>query len=168
MAKATLLIVDDEDLVRWSLRERFTRDGYTVVEAGTAAGGVDQAPGADLVLLDYRLPDGDGLTVLRRIKDTAPDTPVILMTAFSTVENAVEAMRHGAYDYLNKPFDLDEVAMSVEKALETSRLRSEVKALRGSQARASASTPSLASRRRWWRQGAARRASQPVRRPRCC
>ena len=136
MAKATLLIVDDEDLVRWSLRERFTRDGYTVVESGTAAGGVDQAPGADLVLLDYRLPDGDGLTVLRRIKDTAPDTPVILMTAFSTVENAVDAMRHGAYDYLNKPFDLDEVAMSVEKALETSRLRSEVKALRGSHARA--------------------------------
>ena len=110
MAKATLLIVDDEDLVRWSLRERFTRDGYTVVESGTAAGGVDQAPGADLVLLDYRLPDGDGLTVLRRIKDTAPDTPVILMTAFSTVENAVDAMRHGAYDYLNKPFNLDEVA----------------------------------------------------------
>ena len=136
MAKATLLVVDDEDLVRWSLRERFTREGYNVVEAGTAAAGVEQVPGADLVLLDYRLPDGDGLTVLRRIKETVPDTPVILMTAFSTVENAVDAMRHGAYDYLNKPFDLDEVAMCVEKALETSRLRSEVRALRGSQVRA--------------------------------
>jgi DNA-binding NtrC family response regulator len=136
MAKATLLIVDDEDLVRWSLRERFTREGYTVVESGTAAGGLEQAPGADLVLLDFRLPDGDGLAVLRRIKETAPDIPVILMTAFSTVENAVDAMRQGAYDYLNKPFDLDEVAICVEKALETSRLRSEVKALRGSNARA--------------------------------
>jgi two-component system response regulator AtoC len=136
MAKATLLIVDDEDLIRWSLRERFTREGYTVAEAGTAAGGVEQALGADLVLLDYKLPDGDGLTVLRRIKEMAPDTLVILMTAFSTVENAVDAMRHGAYDYLNKPFDLDEVVLSVDKALETSRLRSEVRAFRNTQVKA--------------------------------
>ena len=136
MAKATLLIVDDEDLVRWSLRERFSREGYTVVEAGTAAGGVEQALGADLVLLDYKLPDGDGLTVLRRIKELAPDTLVILMTAFSTIENAVDAMRHGAYDYLNKPFDLDEVVLTVDKALETSRLRSEVRAFRNTQVKA--------------------------------
>ncbi len=135
MAKATLLIVDDEELVRWSLRERLTREGHTVVEAGTAAAAVEHASGVDLVLLDYRLPDGDGLTVLRRIKESSPDTPVILMTAFSTVENAVEAMKHGAYHYLNKPFNLDEVAMTVEKALETSRLRREVRAYRTSQSR---------------------------------
>jgi two-component system, NtrC family, response regulator AtoC len=136
MANATLLIVDDEELVRWSLRERFRRDGYTVVEAGTAAAAIEQVTGGiDLVLLDYRLPDGDGLTVLRRIKELAPDTPVILMTAFSTVENAVEAMKHGAYHYLNKPFNLDDVAMTVEKALETSRLRREVRAYRSTQSR---------------------------------
>jgi DNA-binding NtrC family response regulator len=135
MVHATLLIVDDEELVRWSLRERFRREGYTIVEAGTGAEAVEQVAGVDLVLLDYRLPDTDGLTVLRRMKELVPDTPVILMTAFSTVENAVEAMKHGAYHYLNKPFNLDDVAITVEKALETSRLRREVRAYRSSQSR---------------------------------
>src|SRR5687767_1140088 len=136
MALATLLIVDDEELVRWSLRERLRKDGYTVLESGTVAGAMERlTPAVDLVLLDQRLPDGDGLTLLRQIKESSPDTLVILMTAFSTVENAVAAMKHGAYHYLNKPFNLDDVSAVVEKALETSRLRREVRMLRGSQSR---------------------------------
>jgi len=87
------------------------------------------------VLLDYRLPDGDGLQVLGRIKAQAPDIQVILMTAFSTIENAVEAMKLGAFHYVNKPFHLDEVVLLVEKALETNRLRREVRSLRSSQKR---------------------------------
>jgi two-component system, NtrC family, response regulator AtoC len=135
MSGARILVVDDEELIRWSLVERMRAEGYDVVEAGTGEQALEHArDGVDLVLLDYKLPDMDGVTVLRRIKELDPDALVILLTAYASVETAVEAMKEGAFHFANKPFDLDDVAFLVSRALETTQLRREVRRLRASQA----------------------------------
>jgi DNA-binding NtrC family response regulator len=135
MSAPTILVVDDEPLIRFALRDGLTTEGYRVIEAGTAADAVAKSrEGVDLVLLDYRLPDGDGLSVLKQIKEHDPDTLVILLTAHQSVELAVEAMKQGAYHYANKPFNIDEITNLVAKALETTALRREVRSLRESQA----------------------------------
>jgi DNA-binding NtrC family response regulator len=135
MPAPTILVVDDEQLIRWSLKERLSAEGYRVLEADGAGSALARSEdGVDLVLLDYKLPDGDGLQVLRTLKERDPDILVILLTAFSSIETAVEAMKAGAYHYANKPFNLDEIALLVEKALETTRLRREVRTLHASQA----------------------------------
>jgi len=131
MPNATVLVVDDEPLIRWSLVNRLQEEGYRTVEAGTASEAVSHhRDGVDLVLLDYHLPDANGLQVLKQIKETDPDTLVIILTANTEVGVAVEAMKNGAFHYANKPFDLDEVMLLVEKALETTQLRREVRVLR--------------------------------------
>jgi DNA-binding NtrC family response regulator len=131
MGPATILVVDDEQLIRWSLRERLTSAGFDVIEAATGAEALAKAgDGVDLILLDYRLPDTDGLSVLRKVKEQQPDVLVILLTAYGSVQSAVESIKLGAYHYVNKPFDLDELLVTVNQALETSRLRREVRALR--------------------------------------
>jgi len=124
-----ILVVDDEKLIRWSLKERMTREGHNVREAedGKAAAAALDAELPELVLLDMKLPDTDGLTILRAILERAPQLPVIIITAYSTVDTAVEAMRVGAYDYISKPFDMDELSITVKRALEASTLRREVK-----------------------------------------
>jgi two-component system, NtrC family, response regulator AtoC len=136
MADATILVVDDEELIRWSLRERLRADGYDVLEAGSGKEAYEQIEkGVDLVLLDYRLPDIDGLTILEELKKTHADILVVLLTSFVDVETAVEAMKLGAFHFANKPFNLDEIAAIVGRALETTRLRREVKQLRASEGR---------------------------------
>jgi DNA-binding NtrC family response regulator len=124
-----ILIVDDEKLIRWSLKERMTREGHSVREAedGKAAAAALDAELPELILLDMKLPDTDGLTILRSVVERAPELPVIILTAYSTVDTAVEAMRLGAYDYISKPFEMDELAITVKRALEASSLRREVK-----------------------------------------
>jgi two-component system, NtrC family, response regulator AtoC len=124
-----ILVVDDEKLIRWSLKERLTREGHAVTEAedGRAAAAALDAELPDLVLLDMKLPDTDGLTILRSVVEKAPHLPVIIITAYSTVDTAVEAMRVGAYDYISKPFDMDELTITVKRALEASTLRREVR-----------------------------------------
>jgi DNA-binding NtrC family response regulator len=136
MPKATILVVDDEALIRWSLSERLQSEGYEILEAETGTGALEKLEeGVDLVLLDYRLPDTDGVSVLRKIKEFDQDVLVILLTAYATVDTAVEAMKLGAYHFANKPFNLDEVVATIERALETTRLRREVRQYRTSAAR---------------------------------
>jgi two-component system response regulator AtoC len=135
MPNASILVVDDEQLIRWSLAERLRADGHAVLEAATGQEALARvADGVDLVLLDYKLPDIDGVTVLRQIKEQDADILVILLTAYATVETAVEAMKIGAYHFANKPFNLDDISLTVAKALETTQLRREVRMLRASQA----------------------------------
>jgi DNA-binding NtrC family response regulator len=131
---AKVLVVDDEDLIRWSLRAQLEEGGYSVAEAADGRSALEQvSKGVDLVLLDFKLPDTDGLELLRRIREAHPDTVVILMTAHSTVQSAVEAIKGGAFHYVIKPFEVDEMTALVERALETTRLRREVRELRALQ-----------------------------------
>ena len=132
MTGRRILVVDDEESVRWTLNKALEQGGYQVDLAVDGPGGLLAAdePGVDLVLLDVRLPGRDGLSVLRDIRKRRPDLPVIVMTAYGTLQVAVEAMKQGAYDYIGKPFDMDEVLLVVGKALEAQALAREVTHLR--------------------------------------
>jgi two-component system response regulator AtoC len=131
MSARQILIVDDEELIRWALAERLRLDGHEILEAGTAAGAFELLDGhVDALLLDYRLPDDDGVAVMRKIHEMDPDLPVLMLTAHKDVEIVVGAMKAGAFEYLTKPFDLDDVAVRVERALEATRLRRELRTLR--------------------------------------
>jgi DNA-binding NtrC family response regulator len=125
-----ILVVDDDRLIRWSLCERLEAEGHAVVEAEDGESAVAAFDGAvDAVLLDYRLPDADGLEVLRRLRAIDSDVPIIMITAHSSVDHAVRSMKLGAFHYLVKPFELDEAVLMIERAQEMTRLRRSVRAL---------------------------------------
>jgi DNA-binding NtrC family response regulator len=127
-AAGTILVVDDEHLIRWSLEQQLRREGYGVLlaESGAEALGKARAESPDLILLDVRLPDADGLEILERLRAADPESLVIMITAHGGVESAVRAMKLGAHDYVIKPFDMEELTLTVRKALETRALRREV------------------------------------------
>ena len=128
----SVLIIEDEEGVRSALAKRLKLHGCTVDAVGSSRDGLKRLTDApvDLVLLDYRLPDADGLELLERIRRQWPDVLAIMMTAYTNVEVAIQAIRLGAYDYVAKPFSLDEMMVVVDKALEAKRLRSEVERIR--------------------------------------
>jgi two-component system nitrogen regulation response regulator GlnG len=129
---ARILIADDEDSLRWVLEKGLRQAGYDVSSAkdGESALRVFEAEPCDLVLLDIRMPGIDGLAVLARLRERHPDVHVVVMTAHGTMETAIQAMQKGAYDYIAKPFDLDEMLLLVERALSARRLTQEVARLR--------------------------------------
>lgn len=129
----TILIVDDNKDLRFTLSEILKAQGYDVIAAGDGAKGLSQAKkqAPDLVLLDIRMPGIGGMRVLEKLKKTDKDMAVIMLTAFGGVKGAVEAMKKGAFDYIAKPFDNDELILTVKRALETRNLSRQVKSLRG-------------------------------------
>jgi two-component system, NtrC family, response regulator PilR len=127
-----ILIIDDEPVLQDVLATLLRREGFQVMQAGTATEGLQRAEEheVDLVLLDLMLPDRPGLAVLKDLKARDPEVVVVVITAYSSVETAIAAMRQGAFHYIPKPFKNQEVVLTVRKGLEQRRLRTENRALR--------------------------------------
>src|SRR5438477_4759458 len=133
MPAEKIMVVDDERLVRWSLRQKCEEWGYQVVEAEAGDPGlrVAQSESPDLVLLDVRLPDIGGLEVLDQLKKNGDARAVIMITADPQLDDVKAALKLGAYDFIGKPLDFEELHVTIKNALETTRLRTEVQSLRG-------------------------------------
>ena len=132
MPAEKILVVDDERLVRWSLRQKCEEWGYHVVEAASGEPGLRMAQqeSPDLVLLDVRMPDINGLQVLEQIKKAQDAPPVIMITADPQLDDVKTALKLGAYDFIGKPLDFEELHVTIQNALEANRLRTEVQSLR--------------------------------------
>ena len=128
MPRAHILIVDDEKLIRWSMKQKLESWNYEVAEAEDLrqARLRLQQESPDLITLDIKLPDGNGIDFLKQIRESHPGTPVIMITAFGVVDVAVQALKLGAYDFLEKPINFDKLDNVVRNALETHRLKTQV------------------------------------------
>jgi two-component system response regulator HydG len=129
---ARILVAEDDPEMLSLVTEHLQEQGYAVVGASRGGEAVALLRGGefDLLLTDLRMPDVDGMEVLQAAKERQPDLPVVLITAFGTIETAIQAIRRGAYDYVTKPFALEEISLLVHKALEDRRLREENRRLR--------------------------------------
>ena len=131
LMKPSILIVDDDEVMQETLSDVLRKRGYEIFTVGSGNGALPMIEKnvIDLILLDMRLPDIDGLEVLKKIKEFDNEILVIMMTAYSDVQTAVSAMKSGAYDYINKPFELEELKLLIEKGLEMKSLINEVRRL---------------------------------------
>ena len=130
--KIKLLVVDDEEKIIKILTRILSEEGFDLITASTGEEGIEKAEKTppDIVLMDLNLPGISGIEAMSRIQETYPDILTIILTAYGTITSAVEAMRKGAYDYLTKPFDNDELLMTIRRAEENLRLRREITELK--------------------------------------
>lgn len=119
MSRPKILVLDDEEIVRVSCKKCLTPEGYDVDVAANGVEGLAMTENNryDVILTDLKMPDMDGMEFLARVKERHPDTKVIMITGYSTVEHAVKAMRMGAYNYIEKPFTPDALIDAVKEAL---------------------------------------------------
>src|SRR5215470_2427274 len=123
---SNILIVDDEESICWGLSRLLTGEGHNVRVASSAEEALEKVPQAkpDLVVLDVRLPGMDGLSAMGKFRDLAGPVPIVVITSFGSLNTAVAALGEGAFDYLPKPFDLDQAAAVIHRALATPELSS--------------------------------------------
>jgi two-component system NtrC family response regulator len=132
MHRAKILVIDDERMICEGCRLVLEEQGFAVTHRGTGQDGLNKLQGEDfdLLLLDLKLPDMDGMQILSTVRQSHAWMPIIIMTGYATVQNAVAAMKQGAFDYLAKPFADDQLILTVSKAIENKRLKEENRSLR--------------------------------------
>ncbi|HEY5560746.1 MAG TPA: sigma-54 dependent transcriptional regulator [Clostridiaceae bacterium] len=139
---AKILVIDDEQYMGWIIKKAFSKSDAEIVTALTGTEGIKliDTEYPDLIMLDLRLPDYDGMDILKEIKGNGLDIPVIIITAHGSIDTAIASMKAGAFDYITKPFDVDELLFTAEKAIEMGRLKNEVNFLRSQALTAGART----------------------------